>query len=45
MTIWRIHSIALPETPFGGIKDRGVGHEGGIEGLNAYLSAKFVSQM
>ena len=37
--------IALPETPFGGVKDSGFGHEGGIEGLNAYLSAKFVSYM
>jgi succinate-semialdehyde dehydrogenase/glutarate-semialdehyde dehydrogenase len=37
--------IALPETPFGGIKDSGYGHEGGIEGLNAYLQTKFVSQM
>lgn len=37
--------IALPETPFGGIKDSGFGHEGGVEGLQAYLSAKFVSHM
>jgi succinate-semialdehyde dehydrogenase / glutarate-semialdehyde dehydrogenase len=37
--------IALPETPFGGVKDSGHGHEGGIEGLNAYLQAKFVSYM
>jgi succinate-semialdehyde dehydrogenase / glutarate-semialdehyde dehydrogenase len=37
--------IALPETPFGGIKDSGFGHEGGIEGLNAYMSAKFVSYL
>ena len=37
--------IALPETPFGGVKDSGFGHEGGIEGLNAYLSAKFVSHL
>lgn len=37
--------IALPETPFGGVKDSGFGHEGGIEGLSAYLSAKFVSQI
>jgi succinate-semialdehyde dehydrogenase/glutarate-semialdehyde dehydrogenase len=37
--------IALPETPFGGMKDSGFGHEGGIEGLNAYLQAKFVSHL
>ncbi len=37
--------LALPETPFGGVKDSGYGHEGGIEGLNAYMSTKFVSQM
>jgi succinate-semialdehyde dehydrogenase/glutarate-semialdehyde dehydrogenase len=37
--------IALPETPFGGIKDSGYGHEGGIEGLSAYLQTKFVSQL
>jgi len=39
------HGIALPETPFGGIKDSGFGHEGGIEGLQAYMTAKFVSQL
>lgn len=37
--------IALPETPFGGVKDSGFGHEGGIEGLNAYLATKFVSYL
>ena len=37
--------IALPETPFGGVKDSGFGHEGGIEGLNAYMTAKFVSHL
>ena len=37
--------IALPETPFGGIKDLGYGHEGGIEGLSAYLQTKFVSHL
>jgi succinate-semialdehyde dehydrogenase/glutarate-semialdehyde dehydrogenase len=37
--------FALPETPFGGIKDSGYGHEGGIEGLNAYLQTKFVSHL
>ncbi|MCB1510267.1 MAG: aldehyde dehydrogenase family protein, partial [Hyphomicrobiaceae bacterium] len=39
------HGLALPETPFGGIKDSGFGHEQGIEGLQAYLSAKFVSHL
>ncbi len=39
------HGIALPETPFGGIKDSGFGHEGGIEGLSAYMQSKFVSHL
>jgi succinate-semialdehyde dehydrogenase/glutarate-semialdehyde dehydrogenase len=39
------HGLALPELPFGGVKDSGFGHEGGIEGLQAYLQAKFVSQL
>jgi succinate-semialdehyde dehydrogenase/glutarate-semialdehyde dehydrogenase len=38
------HGIALPETPFGGVKDSGYGSEGGAEGLDAYLNTKFVSQ-
>ncbi|MET0443739.1 MAG: NAD-dependent succinate-semialdehyde dehydrogenase [Pseudorhodoplanes sp.] len=37
-------ALALPETPFGGVKDSGYGAEGGIEGLDAYLSTKFISQ-
>jgi succinate-semialdehyde dehydrogenase / glutarate-semialdehyde dehydrogenase len=37
--------LALPETPFGGVKDSGYGHEGGMEGLQVYMAAKFVSQM
>jgi len=37
--------LALPETPFGGIKDSGFGHEGGAEGLQVYMQTKFVSQM
>lgn len=37
--------IALPETPFGGVKDSGYGHEGGVEGLNAYLQTKFISHL
>jgi succinate-semialdehyde dehydrogenase/glutarate-semialdehyde dehydrogenase len=36
--------ISTPETPFGGIKESGYGHEGGIEGLEAYMVKKFISQ-
>jgi succinate-semialdehyde dehydrogenase/glutarate-semialdehyde dehydrogenase len=36
--------LALPEVPFGGVKDSGYGSEGGIEALEAYLNPKFVSQ-
>jgi succinate-semialdehyde dehydrogenase/glutarate-semialdehyde dehydrogenase len=38
------HGIALPETPFGGVKDSGYGSEGGAEGLEPYLVTKFVTQ-
>jgi succinate-semialdehyde dehydrogenase/glutarate-semialdehyde dehydrogenase len=38
------HGLALPETPFGGVKDSGYGSEGGIEALEAYLVTKFVTQ-
>lgn len=31
-----------PETPFGGVKDSGFGREGGVEGLKAYMTTKFV---
>lgn len=37
-------AISTPETPFGGVKESGYGHEGGIEGLEAYTNKKFVSQ-
>ena len=35
--------LALPETPFGGVKDSGYGSEGGTEALEAYLVTKFVT--
>ncbi|HEX7389325.1 MAG TPA: NAD-dependent succinate-semialdehyde dehydrogenase [Acidiphilium sp.] len=38
------HGIALPETPFGGVKDSGYGWEGGAEAIDAYLATKFVTQ-
>ena len=35
--------LALPEVPFGGIKDSGYGSEGGSEALDAYLNIKFLT--
>ena len=37
-------TVSTPETPFGGVKESGYGSEGGIEGLQAYLNTKFISQ-
>ena len=37
--------LALAETPFGGIKDSGIGSEGGLETFDGYLTTKFVTQM
>ncbi|HLR12792.1 MAG TPA: aldehyde dehydrogenase family protein, partial [Burkholderiaceae bacterium] len=36
---------ALPETPFGGIKDSGIGSEGGSETFDGYLVSKFVTHI
>jgi succinate-semialdehyde dehydrogenase/glutarate-semialdehyde dehydrogenase len=38
------HGLALPEVPFGGVKDSGFGSEGGTEALEAYMNFKFVTQ-
>lgn len=35
---------SLPETPFGGYRDSGIGSEGGIEGLQEFQTTKYVSQ-
>lgn len=37
--------LAVPESSFGGIKDSGYGSEGGIEGLEAYLTPRFVTEL
>ncbi|KAA1284706.1 NAD-dependent succinate-semialdehyde dehydrogenase [Alcaligenes faecalis] len=36
---------SLPETPFGGVKDSGIGSEGGAETFDGYLVTKFVTQI
>jgi succinate-semialdehyde dehydrogenase/glutarate-semialdehyde dehydrogenase len=38
-------AISFAETPFGGVKESGHGAEGGIEGLEAYLTTKFITQL
>ncbi len=37
--------LALAETPFGGIKDSGIGSEGGSETFDGYLNTKFITQL
>ncbi|NLY34338.1 MAG: NAD-dependent succinate-semialdehyde dehydrogenase [Alcaligenaceae bacterium] len=36
---------ALPETPFGGVKDSGIGSEGGSETFDGYLVTKFITHV
>ena len=37
--------VSMPETPFGGVNESGYGSEGGVEGLDAFLRTKFVTEM
>lgn len=37
-------TIAMPEAPFGGVKESGHGSEEGIEGLDACLVTKFITE-
>ena len=37
--------LALPEVPFGGVKDSGFGSEGGTEAMEPYLAIKFITQV
>jgi succinate-semialdehyde dehydrogenase/glutarate-semialdehyde dehydrogenase len=38
------YGLALPEVPFGGVKDSGYGSEGGSEAIESYLNSKFITQ-
>ena len=38
------HGLALPEVPFGGVKDSGYGSEGGSEAIEGYLVTQFITQ-
>jgi succinate-semialdehyde dehydrogenase/glutarate-semialdehyde dehydrogenase len=38
-------SIIVSEAPFGGMKESGYGSEGGAEGIEHYLTTKFISQV
>ncbi|HET7704246.1 MAG TPA: aldehyde dehydrogenase family protein [Candidatus Limnocylindrales bacterium] len=41
--VWvNTHYVRLAETPFGGVKQSGIGRELGMEGLDAYLESKRV---
>lgn len=37
--------VSTPETPFGGVNESGYGSESGIEGLEAYMRVKFVTDI
>ena len=37
--------VSTPETPFGGVNESGYGSESGIEGLEAYLRTKFITEL
>jgi succinate-semialdehyde dehydrogenase / glutarate-semialdehyde dehydrogenase len=39
------YAISVPESPFGGIKESGHGSEEGIEGLDACLITKYISEV
>ena len=44
MTTINHMGLALPEVPFGGVRDSGYGTEGGSEAIEAYLVTRFVTQ-
>ncbi|MDY0067165.1 MAG: NAD-dependent succinate-semialdehyde dehydrogenase [Steroidobacteraceae bacterium] len=38
------YAINVPETPFGGRKDSGLGSEGGADGVSSYLISKYIAR-
>lgn len=40
---WNDGAPSAAQAPFGGMKQSGIGREGGIEGLEAYLETKYIS--
>lgn len=36
-------TISTPQAPFGGVKESGIGREGGLEGIHEYLTPKYIS--
>jgi len=45
VNVREVPGYRLELTPFGGIKDSGMGSEGGMETFDGYLNTKFVTQM
>lgn len=37
-------NVSMPEAPFGGVKESGIGSECGIEGLQAYYNVRLISE-
>lgn len=40
---WNDGIVSTAQAPFGGMKESGVGREGGVEGIEAYLETKYLS--
>jgi succinate-semialdehyde dehydrogenase / glutarate-semialdehyde dehydrogenase len=40
-----VPSAMAPQAPFGGMKNSGVGREGGMWGMDAFLEVKYISMV